>query len=47
MGGTEHGAGGVDVRQWDLSQVQGPGRGAEPRSMARGRMCVSLGMREL
>ena len=47
MEGTEPGTGGVDVRQSELSQVQCPGRGAEPRSMSMGRMCVSLGMREL
>ena len=47
MRGTELGAGGVNVRQCELSQVQCPGRGAEPRSMSMGRMCVSLGMREL
>ena len=47
MRGTEPGAGGVNVRQCELSQVQCPGRGAEPRSISRGRMCVSLGMREL
>ena len=47
MEGTEPGTGVVDVRQSELSQVQCPGRGAEPRSMSMGRMCVSLGMREL
>ena len=47
MEGTEPGTGGVDVKQSELSQVQCPGRGAEPRSMSMGRMCVSLGMREL
>ena len=47
MEGTEPGTGGVDVRHSELSQVQCPGRGAEPRSMSMGRMCVSLGMREL
>ena len=47
MEGTEPGLGGVDVRQCELSQLQCPGRGTEPRSMSMGHMCVSLGMCEL